>query len=82
MLGRICLLALAASGLTANICGQIGIHDQKISYYTGNFFYKAQSNFALCASWCKKDAPKYKSFRYPYFADADAQYCEFFDSGL
>jgi hypothetical protein len=82
MLGRVSLLTLATSGLAANICGQIGIHDQnKISYYMGNIFYKAQSNFALCASWCKKDATKCKSFRYSYFADADAQYCEFFDNG-
>jgi hypothetical protein len=51
MLGRVSLLALTTSGLAANICGQIGIHDQnKISYYMGNFFYKSQSNFALCAS--------------------------------
>jgi hypothetical protein len=44
----------------------------------GNFFYKASSTFALCADFCKNDQ-RCRSFRYSYFADADGQYCEFFE---
>jgi len=78
------LLAFATSALAANnICGTVGIHDpDKISYYMGNFFYKGPTTFALCASYCKKDVPRCKSFRYSYYSDAAAQYCEFFDNGL
>jgi hypothetical protein len=66
-----------------NVCGTVGIHnDTKISYYMGNFFYKGPSTFTLCASYCRKDAPKCKSFRYSYWEDSAAQYCEFFDNGL
>lgn len=78
MLGRVFLLALATSGLAANICGQVGKHDQnKISHYMGNFFWKGPTTFALCALYYKKDAPKCKSFQYSYFSDATGQYCEF-----
>lgn len=78
------LLAVAAMGAwAANICGTIGIHNSsKVDYYMGNFFYKGPSIFTLCASYCKKDSPKCKSFRYSYWGDAAGQYCEFFDNGL
>jgi hypothetical protein len=69
----------------SNICGTIGIHDEnKISSYMGNFFYKGPSvaTVTLCASWCKKDGPKCKAFRWSYYGDSASQYCEFFDNGL
>ncbi|KAH8725877.1 hypothetical protein GQ44DRAFT_577130, partial [Phaeosphaeriaceae sp. PMI808] len=67
----------------ALICGQRGDHDpNKLTYYMGNFFYRAQSTFTLCASSCKKELGKCKSFRYSYWLDANAQYCEFFANGL
>jgi hypothetical protein len=79
------LLAFASSAFAANICGSVGIHnDTKIDYYMGDFFYKgpAIAIVALCASWCKKDTPKCKAFRWSYYADSASQYCEFFDNGL
>jgi hypothetical protein len=79
------LLALATHVFAANICGSVGIHnDTKIDYYMGDFFYKGPniSIVTLCASWCKKDAPKCKAFRWSYYADSASQYCEFFDNGL
>jgi hypothetical protein len=75
--------AFATSVTAVNVYGTIGIHDDsKISYYMGNFFYEGPSTFTLCASYCRKDVPKCKSFRYSYWADSAAQYCEFFDNGL
>lgn len=77
------LFACVGVANAANICGKVGSHDStKISYYMGNFFYKGPTTFALCASYCKQDGAKCKSFRYSYWADAAAQYCEFFDNGL
>jgi hypothetical protein len=76
------VLAFASSAIADDICGAVGYHDpDKISYYMGNFFYKGPTTFALCASYCMKDDPC-KAFRYSYFSDAAAQYCEFFDNGL
>ncbi|KAF1921590.1 hypothetical protein BDU57DRAFT_563622 [Ampelomyces quisqualis] len=67
----------------ANICAVKGMHDtEKLSFYMLNFFSKGPSTFALCASWCKNDSAKCKSFRYSYWSDAAAQYCEFFEYGL
>ncbi|KAF1837810.1 hypothetical protein BDW02DRAFT_595292 [Decorospora gaudefroyi] len=67
----------------AQVCGLIGLHNETtLSFYMGNFFFKGPTTFALCASYCKKDAPRCKSFRYSYWGDANAQYCEFFDSAL
>lgn len=78
------ILAIVTVGTWgANVRGTIGIHNSsKIDYYMGNFFYKGPSIFTLCASYCKKDSLKCRSFRYSYCADAAAQYCEFFDNGL
>jgi hypothetical protein len=79
------LFALSTSAIASNICGTVGIHDDnKISYYMGNFFYKGPSvaTVTLCASWCKKDVPKCKAFRWSYYGDSASQYCEFFDNGL
>ncbi|KAH7083587.1 hypothetical protein FB567DRAFT_87909 [Paraphoma chrysanthemicola] len=77
------LLACVVGAEAANICGKIGLHDSnKLSFYMGNFFYKGPTTFALCASYCKQDAAKCKSFRYSYWADAVSQYCEFFEYGL
>jgi hypothetical protein len=77
------LFALTISAIAANICGTKGAHDgSKISFYMLNAFYKGPSSFAICASYCKKDRGKCKSFRYSYWTDAAAQYCEFFDNGL
>ena len=65
------------------ICGDIGTHNYTgITYYMGNFFFKAPSTFALCADFCKNDYPRCKSFRYSYYSDADAQYCEYFPDWL
>lgn len=77
------LLACVVGIEAANLCGKIGLHDSnKLSFYMGNFFYKGPTTFALCASYCKQDATKCKSFRYSYWADAASQYCEFFEYGL
>jgi hypothetical protein len=77
------LFVLVSRVFAANICGLIGIHnDTKISYYMGNFFYKGRQSFSLCALYCRKDSNRCKSFRYSYYPDAAAQYCEFFDNGL
>jgi hypothetical protein len=77
------LLAFSNCIFAVIICGEIGIHnDSRISYYMGNFFYKGPATFALCALYCKKDTGRCKSFRYSYYSDAAAQYCEFFDNGL
>jgi hypothetical protein len=76
------LFAFATTALAANVCGVQGIHNANIDYYMGNFFYKGPGTWALCASYCKLDAARCKSFRYSYFSDAAAQYCEFFDSAL
>ncbi|KAF2851380.1 hypothetical protein T440DRAFT_62170 [Plenodomus tracheiphilus IPT5] len=74
---------LIASVSAATICGFVGIHDANVlNQYMGNFFYNGPSNFALCAAWCKNDPNNCRSFRYSYYGDANAQYCEFFDSGL
>ncbi|RMZ71075.1 hypothetical protein GMOD_00005575 [Pyrenophora seminiperda CCB06] len=62
-----------------SLCGQRGIsNDTLLPVYMGNFFYRGPTTFALCASYCKSAAPTCRSFRYSYWADADAQYCEFF----
>lgn len=67
----------------ANICAAVGLHNEtKISYYMGNFFFKGPTTFALCAAYCKSDPAKCKAFRYSFWSDANAQYCEFFDNGL
>jgi hypothetical protein len=67
----------------AQICGDVGTYDYAgTTYYMGNFFFKAPSTFSLCADFCKKDYPRCKSFRYSYYSDADAQYCEFFPDFL
>jgi hypothetical protein len=78
------LFAFTTNVIAANVCGTIGIHDSdKISYYMGNFFYKGSTiTVTLCASYCKKEAGNCKSFRWSYWADAAAQYCEFFNDGL
>lgn len=69
--------------LAAQICGSIGTHNYStIAFYMGNFFFKAPATFALCSDFCKNDSPRCKSFRYSYYADADSQYCEFFDQWL
>ena len=62
----------------AVICGNLGSIDSSVTtFYMGNFFFKAPSTFAFCGDFCKVDS-RCRSFRYSYFADADAQYCEFF----
>ena len=77
------LVSLTPLVAAANVCGLVGIHnDTLISYYMGNFFYKGPTTFALCAAYCKTDPTKCKAFRYSYWSDAQAQYCEFFDNGL
>lgn len=84
---RLRLLLLTAlhvqQAISARICGSIGKHDYSgTTFYMGNFFFKAPSTFALCAGFCQNDYPRCKSFRYSYFSDADAQYCEFFPDWL
>ncbi|KAF2261296.1 hypothetical protein CC78DRAFT_608422 [Lojkania enalia] len=65
----------------AAVCGDRGSHDfSKQSFYMGNFFFGAPSTFSLCADFCKKDAPRCKSFRYSYYSDANSQYCEYFEN--
>lgn len=60
------------------VCGGIGTNNATgVTFYMGNFFFKAPSTFALCANFCQND-DRCKSFRYSYYSDADAQYCEFF----
>ncbi|KAK7192303.1 hypothetical protein PSPO01_01875 [Paraphaeosphaeria sporulosa] len=74
------LVGLVEAG---QICGDIGTHNAAgTTYYMGNFFFRAPPTFALCADFCKKDFPRCKSFRYSYYSDADAQYCEFFPEFL
>jgi hypothetical protein len=75
-------LAYLAPFAAADVCGLVGTNSDKISYYMGNFFYKGPTTFALCAAYCKLDAPKCKSFRYSFWSDSNAQYCEYFDSVL
>jgi hypothetical protein len=61
------------------ICGKQGAFNlNATTFYMGNFFFKAGSTFGLCGDFCKTD-PKCKSFRYSYYSDASAQYCEFFN---
>jgi hypothetical protein len=57
-------------------------HETLMTNYMGNFFYRGPDTFALCASYCKSDPTRCKAFRYSYWADADAQYCESYDFGL
>lgn len=75
-------LAYLVPFAAADVCGLVGTNSDKISYYMGNFFYKGPTTFALCAAYCKLDAPKCKSFRYSFWSDSNAQYCEYFDSAL
>jgi hypothetical protein len=70
-----------ASAVT--VCGLVGIHNETLmTNYMGNFFYRGPDIFGLCASYCKSDPTRCKAFWYSYWADADAQYCEFYDFGL
>ncbi|KAF9736498.1 hypothetical protein PMIN01_04277 [Paraphaeosphaeria minitans] len=79
----ITLGALVGQVEAAQICGDVGTHSAKgTTFYMGNFFFKAPSTFPLCADFCKKDYPRCKSFRYSYYSDAGAQYCEFFPEFL
>ena len=78
------LLAWATLGLLVrwseaqSDCGVVGSFNQSITnFYMGNFFYNAASTFALCADVCQNDS-NCLSFRYSYYSDANAQYCEFF----
>ncbi|KAF1948681.1 hypothetical protein CC80DRAFT_556110 [Byssothecium circinans] len=76
----LCITQVLSAG---QLCGNVGTHDAaKTTFYMGNFFFKAPSTFALCADFCKNDYPACKSFRYSYYVDADAQYCEFFGAWL
>ncbi|KAJ4362515.1 hypothetical protein N0V83_010609 [Neocucurbitaria cava] len=76
-------IAALAPLASALICGTVGIHnDSAISYYMGNFFYKGPTSWALCAAYCKTDPNNCLAFRYSYYSDAAAQYCEFFNNGL
>lgn len=77
------LVTFVRQGEAGQICGDIGTHNYTgTTYYMGNFFFKAPSTFALCADFCKNDYPRCKSFRYSYYSDADAQYCEYFPEWL
>ncbi|KAH6642057.1 hypothetical protein C7974DRAFT_372050 [Boeremia exigua] len=72
---------LSFTAAQSNMCGTLGYHEQtKSSYFMGNFFHNGiTSTLGLCAAYCKKDA-RCKTFRYSYWSDADAQYCEFFST--
>ncbi|EDU48869.1 predicted protein [Pyrenophora tritici-repentis Pt-1C-BFP] len=78
------LLALLPRHTTAApTCGLVStINDTLLPVYMGNFFYRGPTTFALCALYCKNAAPRCQSFRYSYWSDADAQYCEFYEYGL
>jgi hypothetical protein len=75
-------LSLATSAIAATICGTKGTDSTNISFYMSSAVYKGPTAFALCASYCKNDPGRCKSFRYSYWSDAAAQYCEFYESGL
>lgn len=84
---RRCLLLILSFVLSAAaqrklMCGTTGSHDPvKYGWYMGNFFYNGLTSFTLCSSFCLKDS-RCKFFRYSYWSDADAQYCEFFDTDM
>lgn len=74
--------ALSAAAQGNLICGSVGYHDEvNLSYYMGNFFYNGLTSFTLCAAYCQKDS-RCEAFRYSYWSDADAQYCEFFNTDM
>ena len=67
---------------SAQICGTLGYHNAtNLSYYMGNFFYNGLSTFTLCAAYCQQDT-QCEAFRYSYWSDANAQYCEFFNTRM
>lgn len=77
------LLLFTSSAAAAQICGGVGSYNSSTTFfYMSNFFSKAASTFGLCADFCKSSYPSCKSFRYSYWSDADAQYCEFFGDWL
>ncbi|KAF1352878.1 hypothetical protein EJ07DRAFT_158902 [Lizonia empirigonia] len=76
------LLSLSSFASAELICGTLGYHNETaLSYYMGNFFYNGLSTFTLCAAWCKQDT-KCEAFRYSYWMDSNAQYCEFFNTSI
>jgi len=77
------VILLISNASAAMICGLRGTHNfNKLTLIYGNFFYNGPATFSLCASYCRRDPTKCKSFRYSYWDDANAQYCEFFGEGL
>ncbi|KZM27508.1 hypothetical protein ST47_g1379 [Ascochyta rabiei] len=76
------LLSLASFASAELICGTLGYHNEtNLSFFMGNFFYNGLTSFTMCAAYCQQDE-QCEAFRHSYWDDADAQYCEFFDTSL